>query len=341
MIRIPVKKTSKPFELVHSDLCGPFKHPMKGGARYNMIFIDDYSRSTTVYFLPNKQTETCTAVFQAFDARMKALRYKLRRFRCDNGRGQYVNNLFRAILQTEGISFEPLPPYTQHKNGVSERMIETITEKARALMIESQAPIQFWGKAVNTASYLRQRTPSAALNGKTPYEVRNRYGKPEKDENGKPIDFKASLHHLRRFGCYVYKRIPKEQRIDSKIGTRSKLAMMVGYVHDSTTLCRVYNFHHQKVVQWSDAVFDEERNAHMSCSMAPNEKEETEDPFGLPEGEPTQVEYTEEDDTSEISTEACQRSGSDAPQSSGSDIDPSVHTECRSKNIRQEEAYPE
>jgi len=226
-------------------------------------------------------------------------------------------------------------------NGVSERMIETITEKARALMIESQAPIQFWGEAVNTASYLHQRTPSAALNSKTPYEVLNGYGKPEKDENGKPIDYKALLHHLRRFGCYVYKRIPKEQRIDSKMGARSKPAMMVSYVHNSTTLWRVYDFHHQKVVQWSDAIFDEERNVHMSCSIAPNEKEETEDPFGLPEGEPTQVEYIEEDDTSEISTEACQSSGSDARQSSGSDIESSVHTEHQSENIRQEEQYPE
>jgi len=208
-------------------------------------------------------------------------------------------------------------------------------------MIESQSPIQFWGEAVNTASYLHQRTPSAALNGKTPYEVLNGYGKPEKDENGKPIDYKASLHHLHRFGCYVSKRIPKEQRIDSKMGARSKLAMMVGYVHDSTTLWRVSDFDHQKVVQWSDAIFDEERNAHMSCSMAPNEKAETEDPFGLPEGEPTQVEYIEEDDTSEISTEACQRSGSDARQSSGSDINTSVHTERRSENICQEEEYPE
>jgi hypothetical protein len=38
---------------------------------------------------------------------------------------------------------------------------------------------------------------------------------------------------------------------------------------------------------------------------APNEKEDTEDPFGLPEEEPTQVEYIEEEnESSEISTEA-------------------------------------
>jgi hypothetical protein len=42
IIRIPVKKTSTPFELVHSDLCGQFKHPTKVGALYCIIFIDYY-----------------------------------------------------------------------------------------------------------------------------------------------------------------------------------------------------------------------------------------------------------------------------------------------------------
>jgi len=42
-------------------------------------------------------------------------------------------------------------------------MIHTITEKALAMMIDSQAPIQFWGEAVNTAVYLHQRSPNEGL----------------------------------------------------------------------------------------------------------------------------------------------------------------------------------
>jgi hypothetical protein len=42
-------------------------------------------------------------------------------------------------------------------------MIRTITEKPLAMMIDSQAPIQFWGKAVNTAVYLHQRSPNEGL----------------------------------------------------------------------------------------------------------------------------------------------------------------------------------
>jgi len=42
-------------------------------------------------------------------------------------------------------------------------MIQTITEKARSMMIDSQAPLVFWGEAVNTAVYLHQRTPNEGL----------------------------------------------------------------------------------------------------------------------------------------------------------------------------------
>jgi len=51
---------------------------------------------------------------------------------------------------------------------------------------------------------------------------------------------KPELHHLRRFGCIAYKRIPKEQ-IATKMGARSKACMMVGYVHDTTKVWRIWD----------------------------------------------------------------------------------------------------
>jgi hypothetical protein len=33
-------------------------------------------------------------------------------------------------------------------------MIRTITEKARGMIVDSQAPLEFWGEAVNPAVYL-------------------------------------------------------------------------------------------------------------------------------------------------------------------------------------------
>jgi len=43
-IRVPVMRTTKPFELVHSDVCVPFSILTFGDNRYHILFIDDYVR---------------------------------------------------------------------------------------------------------------------------------------------------------------------------------------------------------------------------------------------------------------------------------------------------------
>ena len=142
IIRTPVPPVSRPFELIHSDVCGPIAVPSFSGQKYFVVYIDDYSRRVWVYFVKSKDSLEMTSVFQEFLARMdKAYpKWPIARFRCDNGRGEYDNRLFRGILRVSGISFEPAPPYTQHKNGKGERMIQTLITKARTLLIDAKLP---------------------------------------------------------------------------------------------------------------------------------------------------------------------------------------------------------
>ena len=136
--------------------------------------------------------------------------YKIKQFRCNNGRGAYDNKTFRYFLAARGNTYEPCPPYAHHKNGVAERMIGTIAEKAPPMMIDSQAAIQFWGEAVDTAVYLHQRSPNEGLKRKndndgyqapyiTPYKMRHGFGKPTHDAASNKISYQASLHNLCRF----------------------------------------------------------------------------------------------------------------------------------------------
>jgi hypothetical protein len=117
--------------------------------------------------------------------------YRVKRFRCDNGTGEYA---FLDILVKSGISFEPSPP---HKNGVAERMIRTLDTKARSMML---VPMKFWGEAIRTACYLHRISHTTSLDHKSPYEM--------------PTGSKPKIYHLRRFGCTVYKHIPKAQRLE-------------------------------------------------------------------------------------------------------------------------------
>ncbi|XP_070018812.1 uncharacterized mitochondrial protein AtMg00300-like [Nicotiana sylvestris] len=49
-----IHRTKFTLDYIHSDLWCPSRTPSKGGARYMLTFIDDYSRKVWVYFLKNK-----------------------------------------------------------------------------------------------------------------------------------------------------------------------------------------------------------------------------------------------------------------------------------------------
>jgi hypothetical protein len=45
------QKASSPLDSIHSDLMGPFLHPSISKARYMLIFVDDFSRFSWIFFL--------------------------------------------------------------------------------------------------------------------------------------------------------------------------------------------------------------------------------------------------------------------------------------------------
>jgi hypothetical protein len=48
------QRASSPLDLIHSDLMGPFPHPSINKVRFVLIFVDDFSRFTWIYFLRKK-----------------------------------------------------------------------------------------------------------------------------------------------------------------------------------------------------------------------------------------------------------------------------------------------
>ena len=49
---VQVRATQK-FELVHSDVCGPFPESLHGN-KYEILFIDNFSRYATVFFMASE-----------------------------------------------------------------------------------------------------------------------------------------------------------------------------------------------------------------------------------------------------------------------------------------------
>ena len=256
--KTPAERAIRPFQLIHSDSC-TITTPSLSGSRYYLIFIDDLTRWTFVFFLKQKNAITCTQAFNEMIAYINTQysgSYKIQRFRCDNGSGEYDNQLFRETLTTNGISFEPSPPYTQNMNGVAERMIQTLNTRARSMMIDANIPIAFWAEMINTAVYLQHRSPTTTLEGRTPYEALH---------NATP-----ALHHLRRIGCVAYHRIPDEKfpnKTILKFGPRSIRCMLIGYT-ESTKIWKLWDIEKQRAIRSTDVRFIEQENACISTSTA-------------------------------------------------------------------------
>ena len=170
--RVSASRAEAPLALVHSDSCGPFHTASIPRGKYFVLFVDDYSRMTWVHFLCTKGHQEVLGAFQELKAAVeKHSGRSILHLRCYNGRGEYSNQFFLNYLTMEGISYEPSVPYTQHQNGVSERKIRPIMEKARTMLLEAQLPARFWAEAVSTAVYLLNRSPTKAPNDITPFEA--------------------------------------------------------------------------------------------------------------------------------------------------------------------------
>jgi Integrase core domain len=86
-------RATKVLELVHTDLCWPMEVESMGGSKYFMLFIDDYSRITWVYFLSYKSQ--AFRLFKRFKAMAETQTgARLKALRSDRG-GEFQSNEFK------------------------------------------------------------------------------------------------------------------------------------------------------------------------------------------------------------------------------------------------------
>ncbi|OWY90659.1 Rve-domain-containing hypothetical protein [Phytophthora megakarya] len=164
-----LSKSSRVLQLVHTDVMGPMRTLSKGGARYVLSFVDDYSRYVVAYFLKNKSEVVAKlSEFKAFYENQWGERLKC--LRSDNGT-EYVNKKVAEVCSRNGIMHQRTVPYSPQQNGVAERMNRTIMEKARSMLHYKGVSTLWWAEAVNTAVYLINRSTNTANSRTTPYDL--------------------------------------------------------------------------------------------------------------------------------------------------------------------------
>ena len=224
--------------LVHTDVCGRMEVRSISGSEYFVTFIDDKTRYIWVFFLKQK-----SEVFKMYRQWRLAVELEHgvpnKKIRSDNG-GEYTSTEFEEYLANAGKQHDTSVPDTPEQNGVAERANRTLVETARCMLNDAGLPKKYWAEAVNTAVHLRNRSPTVAVTGVTPYEAL--YG------------VKPQVSALKVFGATGYAHIPKDKR--RKWDVKSRKVVFLGYAHN-TKGYRCLDPATGKIIITRDLVLDE------------------------------------------------------------------------------------
>ena len=201
----------RPLFIVHSDVCGPITPPTINNKNYFVLFVDEFTHYCVTYLITYKSD--VFNVFKDYVAKSEAhFNLKIVNLYSDNG-GEYLSKEMKDYCVQKGISYHLTVPRTPQLNGVSERMVRTITEKGRTIVSCASLDKVFWGEAELTATFLINLTPTKALKeSKTPYELWHTK--------------KPKLRYLKVFGSTVY--IHNKTR-KGKFDEKSMKGILVGY----------------------------------------------------------------------------------------------------------------
>lgn len=162
-------KAKEIMEIIHTDVCGPFKTTGFNGENYFISFIDDYSKIARIYCIKSKD-EVFDSFVQFVNEAENLTGKRLKILRCDNGK-EYLNNRIYKFARDKGIRINNCPTYVHELNGTAERYNRTVMDMARCLLAEAKVHKRYWPEIVCTAVYLKNRILANTIERKTPFEI--------------------------------------------------------------------------------------------------------------------------------------------------------------------------
>src|SRR5262249_26126395 len=240
-----VERNTSVLELVHSDLCEGNVIHSRGGKRYFITFIDDYSKFCTLYLIRTK--DEALSRLMAFKALAENQTGKdLKRLRSNRG-GEYTSNVVHKFCEQNGIIHELIAPYSPESNGVAERKNRTLLDMVNSMICSSGLPENLWGEALLTACHVLNCVPPRSQQ-KSPFEIW--------------FNMKPDYSHLRVWGCLAKIKIPENKK--RKIGPKTVDGVFVGYAENSIAYrfliikSDINGISENTIVEFGDAVFFED-----------------------------------------------------------------------------------
>ena len=200
--------SSKPFELVFTDVWGPAPTSV-GRHSYYISFIDDFSKFTWIYLLRFKsEVFQCFRDFQNMVERQFS--HKILAVQSDWG-GEYQS--LNAFFKRLGIAHHVSCPHAHQQNGSAERKHRHIVEVGLSLLAHASMPLKYWDQAFLTAVFIINRLPSKTIHNNTPHDLL--------------LGSSPDYSFFRTFGCAVWPNLRPYNT--KKLQFRSKRCVFLGY----------------------------------------------------------------------------------------------------------------
>ena len=295
---VPKKKEkqvpSRPGYRMFIDISS-FKHESMGGKRHWLIVVDEFSDCSHSFFLRRKSDQ-----IDLFPNWIKELKAKygidIKYIRLDNS-GENKSLKDECEKQNLGIIFEFTAPGTPQQNSVVERKIPTLMGRSRAMMLTAgfsqQDKRKFWCEVISTATKLdnimvrKDRT-------KPPYS--HFYNNEAK-----------YMKFLRSFGEMAVIAITDGKKMRSKLDTRGRTGIFVGYADDHAgNVYRFINIQTKKIIlrrdiQWLNSFWKEYKKRKddsrklVDVFYSQEEDEQTQEESEVDEQNEIEAEETNED----------------------------------------------
>lgn len=119
-------------ENVHVDTWGPYAEPSYGRYMYFAVFVDDANRFLTVYLLEHR-SEVYHKSEEYYERVTTQQNVRINALRSDNAKElKRLQNMCESKFERE---FDSCIKHMPEQNGFAERMVRTITERMRCMLV--------------------------------------------------------------------------------------------------------------------------------------------------------------------------------------------------------------
>lgn len=211
-----------------------------GGHKCFVVFLDDASAMSGVYFITKKsQFIECLQAYKAFTENETGRRMLGVRL---DGAGEQRSNEIVELINKSGMKLEYSPPYASQSNGASKRLVQELWKMARSMLFDSTMDMKLWAETISHANWLRNRLPSKRIDMQIPFT--KWYNEKPDVSNLLAFGTKGNAYQYRSDTARNKKFLPRAL-YGNFVGMESKHALYRIYITslDTVRICRKDDFH--------------------------------------------------------------------------------------------------